>query len=57
MQEFNPPPPGNGQNQPIYKRHVTTAGKNMVKQTWKRNSFFLDFYAWKKLKYLFCYEP
>ena len=27
----NPIPTGHGQNQPIYERHVTTAGRNRVK--------------------------
>jgi hypothetical protein len=29
--KFNPIPTGHGQNQPIYERHVTTAGRNRVK--------------------------
>ena len=28
---LNPIPTGHGRNQPIYERHVTTAGRNRVK--------------------------
>ena len=31
--DFNPIPTGHGRNQPIYERHVTTAGRNRVKIT------------------------
>ena len=36
--EFNPILTGHGRNQPIYERHVTTAGRNRVKQNryWRR---------------------
>ena len=36
---LNPIPTGHGRNQPIYERHVTTAGRNRVKKdknfTWR----------------------
>jgi hypothetical protein len=34
---INPIPTGYGRNQPIYERHVTTAGKNRVKSLYQKN--------------------
>ena len=43
---LNPIPTSQGQNQPLYERHVTNSGRNRVNVGWiVKNSLFYSFYG------------